>query len=65
LGARPYSYYRVGQAATFGRIARAPEGPIHFAGEHTSIQRQGLLDGAVASGERAAVQLLERIGRRP
>jgi monoamine oxidase len=57
-----YSYYRVGQAASFGRIARAAEGRIHFAGEHTSIEHQGFLDGAVESGERAAQQVLKRIG---
>jgi monoamine oxidase len=58
-----YSYCKVGQAATFGRIAGQPEGRIHFAGEHTSIQHQGFLDGAVATGERAARQLLETVGK--
>ncbi len=55
LGA--YSYCRVGQAATFGHLAGLPEGNIHFAGEHTSVAHQGFLDGAVATGERAARQL--------
>jgi hypothetical protein len=32
-----YSYMRVGQAASYGPIAAAPEGRVHFAGEHTSI----------------------------
>jgi monoamine oxidase len=57
-----YSFYKVGQAATYGSIARASEGAIHFAGEHTSIANQGFLEGAVASGERAARQLLRRLG---
>jgi monoamine oxidase len=56
-----YSYYRVAQASSYGAIARAAEGPYHFAGEHTSIQHQGFLDGAVETGERAARQLLRRI----
>jgi monoamine oxidase len=56
-----YSYYRVGQAATFGHLAGLPEGRIHFAGEHTSIQHQGFLDGAVQTGERAARQLLKAL----
>lgn len=56
-----YSYYRVGQAATYGSLAAAAEGPIHFAGEHTESGQQGFLDGAVASGERAARQLLRRV----
>jgi monoamine oxidase len=55
LGA--YSYCRVGQASGFGHIAGIPEGRIHFAGEHTSVEHQGFLDGAVSSGERAARQL--------
>jgi monoamine oxidase len=56
-----YSYYRVGQASSYGAIAREPDGPYHFAGEHTSIQHQGFLDGAVETGERAARQLLRRL----
>jgi len=59
LGA--YSFYRVGQAATYGAIAAAAEGPIHFAGEHTESENQGFLDGAVASGERAARELLRSL----
>jgi len=31
-----------------------PEGSIHFAGEHTSTEFYGFLNGAVESGERAA-----------
>jgi monoamine oxidase len=57
-----YSYYRVGQAATYARLAAAPEGRIHFAGEHTSRKFQGFLEGAVISGERAARQLLGKLG---
>jgi len=61
LGA--YSYMRVGQAATFGAIAGAPEGRVLFAGEHTSLLNQGFLDGAVQTGERAARQVLSRLER--
>jgi monoamine oxidase len=56
-----YSYFRVGQASSYGPIAAATEGRVHFAGEHTSPENQGFLDGAVATGERAARQLLSRI----
>jgi monoamine oxidase len=59
-----YSYYRVGQASTYGQTAAATEGRIHFAGEHTSIEFQGFLEGAVATGERAARQLMGLLGRR-
>jgi monoamine oxidase len=57
-----YSYCRVGQASSFGHIAGLAEGGIHFAGEHTSVSHQGFLEGAVVSGERAARQLLRKIG---
>jgi monoamine oxidase len=54
-----YSYYRVGQYATYGKIAQAPQRPYLFAGEHTSIENIGFLDGAVETGEEAAKQLLK------
>jgi monoamine oxidase len=59
LGA--YSYFRVGQASSYGALAAAAEGRFHFAGEHTSPEFQGFLDGAVSTGERAARELLSRI----
>jgi monoamine oxidase len=55
-----YSYLRVGQASTYGTLAAATEGRIHFAGEHTSVAYQGFFEGAVASGERAARQIVNR-----
>jgi monoamine oxidase len=57
-----YSYLRVGQASTYGALAAASEGRVHFAGEHTSLAHQGFLEGAVATGERAARQILRRVG---
>jgi monoamine oxidase len=57
-----YSYNRVGQASSFGKIAATPEGAFHFAGEHTSTEFQGFLEGAVESGERAARELLHKLG---
>jgi monoamine oxidase len=56
-----YSYYRVGQASSYGKIAAATEWPFLFAGEHTSIANVGFLDGAVETGERAARTLLRRL----
>jgi monoamine oxidase len=58
-----YSFYRVGQAASYGEIAARTEGRILFAGEHTSIANIGFLDGAVETGERAARRLLHRLAR--
>ncbi|MHB8241753.1 MAG: flavin monoamine oxidase family protein [Solirubrobacteraceae bacterium] len=57
-----YSYCRVGQASSYGALAAASEGAIHFAGEHTSVADQGFLDGAVQSGERAAREIVRRLG---
>ncbi|MGZ4186780.1 MAG: flavin monoamine oxidase family protein [Solirubrobacteraceae bacterium] len=57
-----YSYYRVGQANTYGELAGASEGRFLFAGEHTSINNIGFLEGAVETGERAARRLLHRVG---
>ncbi len=56
-----YSYYRVGQAASYGAIASQTEGRMLFAGEHTSVVNIGFLDGAVETGERAARRLLRRL----
>jgi monoamine oxidase len=56
-----YSYYRVGQASTYGTLAGKTESRILFAGEHTSIVNIGFLDGAVETGERAARRLLRRL----
>ncbi len=56
-----YSYYRVGQATSYGQLASASEGRFVFAGEHTSINNIGFLDGAVETGERAARTLLRRL----
>jgi monoamine oxidase len=57
-----YSYYRVGHANTYGQLAGSSEGRFLFAGEHTSINNIGFLDGAVETGERAARRLLRRLG---
>jgi monoamine oxidase len=59
-----YSYFQVGQASTYGEIAAAAEGRIHFAGEHTAGNQQGYLEGAVVSGERAARQVMRGVGTR-
>ena len=53
-----YSYWKVGQYTDFAGIEAAQDGNCHFAGEHTSIDFQGFLNGAVATGERAADEVL-------
>jgi monoamine oxidase len=56
-----YSYYRVGQAESYGQLAGARDGRFLFAGEHTSVNNIGFLDGAVETGERAARALLRQL----
>jgi monoamine oxidase len=53
-----YSCYRVGQYATIAGVAAESEGALCFAGEHTSVDFQGYMEGAVESGERAADEVL-------
>jgi monoamine oxidase len=52
-----YSYYRVGQYTGFSGIEGTREGNVHFAGEHTSLDFQGFMEGAVTSGERVAAEI--------
>ena len=56
-----YSYWRVGQCTRFAAVGRAIEGNVFFAGEHTSIDYQGYMEGAVESGERAADEVLDSL----
>jgi monoamine oxidase len=53
-----YSYWKVGQYQAFAGAERERSGNCHFAGEHTSIDFQGYLNGGVESGERAASEIL-------
>jgi monoamine oxidase len=49
-----YSYLMVGQYTGFNGIQGVREGNLHFAGEHTSIDFQGYIEGALRSGQRCA-----------
>jgi monoamine oxidase len=40
----------------------AAEATAHFAGEHTSIESQGYLNGEVETGERAASEIIDALG---
>jgi monoamine oxidase len=53
-----YSYWKVGQYTKFAGAEGQSEGACHFAGEHTSVDFQGYLNGAVESGERATAEIL-------
>ena len=53
-----YSYWKVGQYTKFAGAERERQGDCFFAGEHTSVDFQGYLNGAVEIGERAAGEIL-------
>jgi monoamine oxidase len=53
-----YSVWLVGQFAAFGGVEGRAEGPIHFAGEHTSLDEQGYMEGGASTGLRAAHEVL-------
>jgi monoamine oxidase len=49
-----YSYLKVGQYTQFNGLQGRREGNLHFAGEHTSVNYQGYIEGALRSGRRCA-----------
>jgi len=56
-----YSYWKVGQYTRFAGVEREPQEGVHFCGEHTSIDAQGYLEGAVETGERAANEIISAL----
>jgi monoamine oxidase len=50
-----------GSFSTLGPAIRRPFGRVHWAGTETSTYWSGYMDGAVRSGERAAVEVLEKL----
>jgi monoamine oxidase len=56
-----YSYWKVGQYTQFAGIEGRPEGNAFFCGEHTSIDFQGYLNGAVDTGARAAEEVIDSL----
>jgi monoamine oxidase len=56
-----YSYWRVGQYLQFAGYEAVRQGNVYFAGEHTSTDFQGFMEGGAAEGQRAAQQVLRRI----
>jgi monoamine oxidase len=57
-----YSYWKVGQYTGFSGIEGRQDRNAHFCGEHTSIDFQGYLNGAVETGERAAGEVIDDLG---
>jgi monoamine oxidase len=57
-----YSYWGVGHYTQFAGIEGVQEANVHFCGEHTSIDSQGYLNGAVETGERVANEITADLG---
>jgi len=51
-----YAWFKPGQMATLVPFVSAPEGRIHFAGEHASSQ-PGWMEGALESAERVVAEI--------
>ncbi len=57
-----YACWRVGQYTQFAGYEGVRQGPIHFAGEHCSVEFQGFMEGAAREGARAAREIVEDWG---
>jgi len=58
-GSGDWVFWAPGQVEKYANHMRDRHGNVHFAGEHTAIMERGM-EGAFESGERAALDLLER-----
>jgi monoamine oxidase len=56
-----YSYIGVGGTNAPRALARAVKGTLFFAGEATESETEGTVEGALASGKRAAKLLMRRL----
>jgi monoamine oxidase len=56
-----YSYVGVGGATAARRLARPVEHTLFFAGEATETENSGTVEGAIASGLRAATQIAKSL----
>lgn len=59
-----YSCYLVGQWTQMYGVEGERFGNLYFAGEHTSLENQGYMEGGCETGQRAAVEILQDLGLR-
>ncbi|GIX94255.1 amine oxidase B, partial [Caerostris extrusa] len=55
--------YAPGFFTRYGKVLREPIGKLHFAGTETATHWSGYMDGAVEAGERAAREILCKMGK--
>ena len=58
-----YACWRVGQYTRFAGYEGVRQGPVHFAGEHCSVEFQGFMEGAAREGARAAGEIVQDVAR--
>ncbi|KAG2457064.1 AOF oxidase, partial [Polypterus senegalus] len=56
-------YFPPGIMTQFGRVIREPVGRLFFAGTETATEWSGYMEGAVQAGERAAREILYKMGK--
>jgi monoamine oxidase len=56
-----YSCYKIGQYSTLAGWEALPVGNVYFAGEHTSVEFQGYMNGAAETGKTAALNIAAKI----
>jgi monoamine oxidase len=54
----------VGQYTSITGYERVQQGNVFFAGEHTSIDFQGYMEGGASEGVRAANEILTALGKK-
>ncbi|GHO83945.1 hypothetical protein KSZ_19510 [Dictyobacter formicarum] len=54
-----YACWRIGQYTSFAGYEGVRQGPIHFAGEHCSVEFQGYMEGGAREGARAAREIMQ------
>ena len=59
-----YTCFKPGQYSAFAAQIPIAVGNLFFAGEHTSEDFNGYMEGAAESGERVAKEVLAKVGRR-
>jgi monoamine oxidase len=57
-----YASYKVGQYTKFAGAEQTRYRNVHFCGEHTSLEAQGYMEGAAATGAMAAAEIAGDLG---
>ncbi|MET3963375.1 monoamine oxidase [Marmoricola sp. OAE513] len=60
-GGGPVPIMAPGTMTKYGPAIRQPHGRVHWAGTETSTYWNGYMDGAVRSGKRAAIEVLDKL----